>query len=91
MLHSTNIKPLVGVDDARTKKVVGLPSASAPNSERIQATATVESQNLATSVSSTASDQIVVMATTNKDDTSWVKKLPEFVFKAAWIIFFEER
>lgn len=91
MLHSTNIKPLVGVDDARAKEVAGLPSTSALNSERIQATSTVQDQNLATSVSSTVSDQIVVMATTDKDDTSWIKKLSKFVFWATWIIFFEER
>jgi len=86
VLHVPNVKSLLGAEDDVSTKIdedAELASTSALNDERIQATATIQAQTSATGPSSTALDQIVVMARTNNDDTSWVDKLSSLVFSAA--------
>jgi len=91
--HVPNVKSLLGAEDdvpTRVDEDAELASTSALNDKRIQATATVQAQTSTAGPSSTALDQIVVMARTNNDDTSWVNKLPSLVISAARIISYEK-
>ncbi|KAI4747583.1 hypothetical protein E4T50_02112 [Aureobasidium sp. EXF-12298] len=81
--HGSNLRSFVDVgDDASTEisQSVELAPTVTPNEGRFEETATTQGKTspieATTASSSNALDQIVVMGTTNSEDTSWVEKLP---------------
>lgn len=86
--HGSNLRSFVDVgDDASTEisQSVELAPTSTLNEGCFQATTTTQGRASATEAttasSSSSLDQIVVMGTTNSEDTSWVEKLPLSVIR----------
>ncbi|KAG9760249.1 hypothetical protein KCU73_g2984, partial [Aureobasidium melanogenum] len=81
--HGSNLRLFVDVGDNASSEVsqaVELASTTRPNEGRFQVTATTQGRASATEATTASSpnpmDQLVVLGTTNSEDTSWVKKLP---------------
>lgn len=87
-LHESNTGSLVHIgDDAISKIHEAVERAPTPaqNDWRFQATATAQNSVSATEIATASSlnslNRIVVMGTTNSEDTSWVEKLPALVLR----------
>ncbi|KAG9635931.1 hypothetical protein KCU64_g14818, partial [Aureobasidium melanogenum] len=81
--HGSNLKSFVDAGDDAASEVsqaAELASTVTPNEGRFQATATTQGSasptEVTTASNSNSLDQIVVVGTTNSEDTSWVEKLP---------------
>lgn len=86
--HGSNLRLFVDVGDNASSEVsqaVELASTTRPNEGRFQVTATTQGRASATEATTASSpnpmDQLVVLGTTNSEDTSWVKKLPTSVIR----------
>lgn len=86
--HGSNLRSFVDVgDDASTEisQSVEVAPTVTPNEGRSQATATTQGRASATEATTASSpnpmDQLVVLGTTDSEDTSWVEKLPTSVIR----------
>jgi hypothetical protein len=79
------ITPTTASKDERIG-VTEMASATATAQKRPSTTTVAQEEVTATRISLDFLDQVVVIGKTEKEDTSWVEKLPTSVFSAAWIL-----